>query len=39
MCVVAFPSATCLAFSPNSSVLTVSGTLESNGLTFTNIHA
>ena len=38
-CMVAFPSSTCLAFCPNSSVLTVSGTLDSSGLMFTNIHA
>ena len=38
-CFVAFPSSTCLAFCPNSSVLMVSGTLDSSGLMFTNIHA
>ena len=38
-CLVAFPSSTCLAFCPNSSVLMVSRMLDSRGLTFTNMQA
>ncbi len=38
-CLVALPSSTCLAFSPNSNVLIVSGTFSSSGLMFTNMHA
>jgi len=38
-CLVAFPSSTCLTFCPNSSVLMVSGMLESRGLIFTNMQA
>lgn len=38
-CLVAFPSSTCLAFCPNSSVLTVSAMFDSSGLILTNMQA
>lgn len=38
-CLVAFPSSTCLAFSPNSKVLMVSAMFCPSGLMFTNIQA